>query len=212
MSQRQDATDDASAIRAGLAHELRNAAFGLTSGVQWAAAEMGISPTHPALARVEEFERRVDAVLRDHELLVGPLPLRPEAVALAPMADAACDTIVRAGGQRPSLVDLPSPAHVWCDEEATTRALEVLMVAAGALSARVDVTLHAESTRASVQVRGPGIGGPPERWFEPFARTCPLGSRLSYAVAKRRILAQGGELRVEVADDATIAATLPLAR
>ncbi len=206
-----DPGENPAALSVGLAHELRNAAFALTATLETAALELGISFDERTLECVQVFERRVDALLRDHAALLAPLVLRAEPVAPGALLDRSCDAVVAGAGQRPEVLDELGSALVLCDASATASALTTLLVAAGALSGPCLVSLRRVGSSASLGLHGAGMGGDPGRWFEPFARTSPLGSRLSFAVARRLILAQGGALASMTSDGAAITVTLPIA-
>ncbi len=207
-------------VAAGIAHELRNPLFGISSAVQLLRFRSQDDPV---------VERNVGRILREVERLNGMVSDlleygRPRPLALAPGdPDAVWDYILEGNRgllERPSLQLVRSregPATVRIDAERLGQVfLNVLVNACEAAPDGSVVALHSRvlprgGWRCTLHNGGARI--PAEdlgRVFDLFFSTKPGGTGIGLALCKRIMEEHGGRITVESADTGTtVTITLP---
>ena len=207
-------------LLAGVAHEVRNPLFGITSTAAALEAEIGEgSKFAPHLAIIRKEGERLARMIEEM-LALQRAPRRATArVTILPIIDrAAAGVRARFGARSPDIsVDAPFDLEIAdADPERVESVFSNLFenaVLSSPSPVRVSCRARREGSFAAIAVEDDGPGLPVsmrDRIFEPFVTSRPGGTGVGLAVSRQIVLEHGGTIEVTSAPDDPTAFTIRL--
>jgi two-component system, cell cycle sensor histidine kinase and response regulator CckA len=196
-------------IAAGIAHEVKNPLFAISSGIQLLQEELVLDDEQRKTFEIIYGDvMRMDRLVRQLQLLSARPRLNRTVQPVADLIQAAI-TLNRGLAAEKSLTIsdciAPNLPDLVVDRDQLLQVLFNLIQNAIFVSprgARIEATAEAEPDRASVIIKvrdeGPGIPGDlTERIFEPFFTTKKSSAGMGLAISRRIALDHGGSLTAE---------------
>jgi two-component system CheB/CheR fusion protein len=215
----QEALTQLGELAAVVAHEVRNPLAGVKGSLQVmrsriAVTEIDRGVIDTMIARLDTLNNKVDDILK----FARPRSPRLEAVDLASvLLDAAASAT--AAGDAGTGIRLPRTASCVLADREMIRAvflnlLRNALESGSSAPIEVDVAEMDGACRIDIADRGIGLGGEPEKLFQPFHSTKATGTGLGLAIVRRFLSLQNGSVVLEprAAGGALARVTLPLAR
>ncbi|MBI5441410.1 MAG: hypothetical protein HY900_09395 [Deltaproteobacteria bacterium] len=201
--ERQERLSLVGQLTATLAHEIRNALWGVKGYAQWLdeklpAESPGKADVASILQGTGRIENLVDGLLR----YARDETYRLEAVRLAPLVDEAVSTAA-SGWAGTLTVDVAETAAAWADREKLLRVLvNGIRNALQAMSGEGRLTITGASTGGTAWIRleDTGAGFPPEaaaKLFTPFYTTKTDGTGLGLAYSRKVLEGMKGMIQLD---------------
>jgi two-component system sensor histidine kinase HydH len=208
-------------MTATLAHEIRNALWGVKGYAQWIDEKLPeASPCKPDVTAILQGTGRIEGLVDDLLLYARDETYRIERVSLASLVHEACSAA--ATGWKGSLeVEVDPSLFAWADGEKLHRVLvnglrNALQAMGDGVDARLTIAAGRSGESSWLRLEDTGGGIPPEveRWlFTPFYTTKADGTGLGLAYSRKVVEGMKGTIDLENgANGAILTLRLPGAR
>ena len=203
VTERRAATAE---LLAGVAHEVRNPLFGITSTAAALEGELaGNDALAPHLAVIRKESERL-ARMMEEMLSLQRAPRRAGIVApISPILERAAATVRRRFADRSPTISVDAPFDLEIANADAERLESVFVnlfenaVLAGDRTVRISCVARREDGHAAITVADDGPGLPAEvrdRVFEPFVTSRPGGTGIGLAICRQIVLEHDGTIGV----------------
>lgn len=202
-TERQERLSLIGQMTATLAHEIRNALWGVKGYAQWLDEKLPERSAGKAdVAAILKGSARIEGLVDDLLLYAREETYRQEPVPLHPLLSGACSAAA-AGWGGEVVTSVPGDLAAWGDEEKLSRVfLNGIRNALEAMGERGTLTVLGGKTKDSVWVRVEDTGGglseeATRSVFTPFFTTKTNGTGLGLAYSRKVVEGMGGLIRIE---------------